>query len=228
MNKKFYTQYPLSKKKYQLNDIIDLKKYNFNTNYSDRFKGYTYNIKDENIHKLIYYNKLNKCNFFYFNKFKKINFTDLKYLPLDTYFFITYEIVGTSFFAKTENNKLFIFNKYNEYFNENVIDDYFKVEYISNKYTDYILEFKIYENELYLINMFNNFEIKNREYIYKISNLFDVKIPKLVNTNLTSFDEKMLDMFYNDYLLDVNILIEKRNYYFTFMFKNNKYLLYKI
>jgi len=189
-----------------------------------------YNIDNTLIHKVFYYNKDRKISGFYFDKYKKISFDMLDNLPFDTDHFITYEIIGYSIFVISNNKTIYSFNKYKKCDNElnNYIDNNYKLKYLINKYDKYIFEFKLFDNELFLISIFNNIEIKNYTFIKNVSNMYDIKIPKLVNSNLYKFGNGMMDVFYNDYYWNNSIFLKNRNYYLTFMFQNNKYLLYKL
>ena len=189
-----------------------------------------YNIDDNIIHKVSYYSKVRKFSSFYFDKYKKISPTILDKLPFDTDNFITYEIIGYSIFAISVNKKVYLYNKYKKYDNElnHYINNDYKLKYLITKYSSYIFEFKLFNNELFLISVFNENEIKDYEFIKKISDIHDIKIPKLVNSNLHKFGNNMFDIFYNDYFLNDSVFLKDRNYFLTFMFKNNKYLLYKL
>lgn len=189
-----------------------------------------YNIDNKLIHNVSYYDKTRKFTSFYFDKYKKITMDTLAKLPFDTNHFITYEIIGYSVFAVSINKEIYLFNKYKKYdqkLNKYINDDY-KLRYLINKYNNYTLEFKLFNNELFLVNIFNDKKIKDYRFIKNISETYEIKIPKLVDSNLHKFGNGMMDIFYDDYYLNNNIFVKDRNYYLTFIFKNNKYLLYKL
>jgi hypothetical protein len=151
-------------------------------------------------------------------------------LPFDTEHFITYEVEGSSFYFIKFNKKVYTFNKFNSdiELNINEIFDTYKIEYILNKYSEYIFEFKYYNNELYIVNIFNKNEILTYNDLEKISKIYDIKIPKKVNIELYKFGNKMIDYFYNDYYINNDVFSKNRKCFLTFKFKNGKYLLYKM
>jgi hypothetical protein len=189
-----------------------------------------YDINDNIIHKIFYYDKKSKFNLFYLNNYKRIPEDLIKFLPFDTKNFITYEIIGHSIFAISYNNNIITFSKYNKIDNllTQEIKNNYKIKYLLNKYKNNIFEFKLFNNDIYLVNIFNENEIKDYEYIKSLAYLYDINIPKYVNSNLCKFGNNMLDTFYNDYFLNTQIHLKNRNYYLTFIFENNKYLLYKL
>jgi hypothetical protein len=96
-----------------------------------------YNISDELLHKVFYYNKKTKISSFYFNKYKKILPENLNGLPFDTENFITYEVIGYSAFAISNNKNIYVYNKYKTFdrpLNDYIENDY-KLKYLLNKYS---------------------------------------------------------------------------------------------
>lgn len=102
-------------------------------------------------------------------------------------------------------------------------------KYIIDKYSkDDTLEFKLYNNIVYLVNIFNKNGCKHLDYIERIAKQFDIATPVRVNSAILKQGQKIIDSFYNDYYLNNSNFILNRCYYLTFFFRNNRTLLCKI
>jgi len=102
-------------------------------------------------------------------------------------------------------------------------------KYLIDKYgNDYILEFKLFNGTIFLVNMFNKLGPVDFEKIEFISDWYDIKIPRKIHSSFFKQGIKTLDNFFNDYYLNTKKIIKNIDYYITFKFRNNFYLFYKL
>ena len=195
-----------------------------NSYYSDSNKNFITKIIKTHKQKKIF-------NLFYFNQYKKIDDDILSILPYETYNYVTQEVLGISVFAKKENNTRCIYTKYKkrDIELENLLRTEMNCKYLIDKYgSDYILEFKLFNGTIFLVNMFNKFGPVDFEKIEYVSDWYDIKIPRKINCAFFKQGIKTLDNFFNDYYLNTKKLIKNIDYYITFKFRNNFYLFYKL
>lgn len=231
MDNKFVNLYSKNKRSVQEKDVVSLPISITNVYFTNRYNNFIYNTNNENIHYLRFFEKNTKSDFFYFNRYKTIKESLISYLPFDTNHFITQEIVGHSVFVQKIDKKRYFYNKYSSkcFELENILHDDIYYKYFIDKYAkQYTLEFKLYNKEVYLVNMFNTNSIVTIDTMQKFADQFNIKTPKKIKTQIFKKGKKQLDNFYNDYYLNVDNFIYSRNYYVTFYFKNNKILLYKL
>lgn len=231
MDIKFANLYSKNKRTIQENDITSFPILSSNIYYDCRQNNYIYNKDNKYIHHVRFFEKNKSVNFFYLNKYRSISQDIISRLPFDTKHFVTQEVIGESVYARKIDNKRYIFTKHNTRCNEleNILRDEMKYKYIIDKYSKYYtLEFKLYNNVVYLVNMFNNDECVHFDEIKRIANQFDISVPKEVNSLVFRQGIKSLDNFYNDYYMNADNFIHERDYYITLYFKNKKTLLYKI
>lgn len=231
METKFSSSYSSTKRKIQENDIFQFPLNDTKLYYSDRQNNYLYNIDKENIHHVNFFERNKSIKLFYLNKYKTIKEDTIKYIPFDTEHCITQEICGKSVFVSKVDNKRYFFTRYKEKNDELVelLRSKIEYKYIIDKYSKlYTLEFKLYNNVVYLVNAFNSNKILHYNEIYKIANQFDIRTPKEVNNLILKQGIRTLDTFYNDYYLSTDNFIHDKNYFITIFFKNNKFLLYKL
>ncbi len=225
--KKFISTYSNNSKAYWGNDIIEQSSPNIR--YTKIFNGMLYNIDCNNIHYITLHTKCKNIKLFYYNKYKTINYNDITKLPFDTEFYITREVEGPSYFATKENNKTIIYSKYGYIIDNGLILDDKLCKYLIDKHGDkYVIEFKINNNEVYIVNMFSDKEILSIYDITKIANWFNIKTPTIINPSIFTHSIDMINSYYNSYYYDVCTKCKSTDYLLTFRFRNNKYLLYKV
>lgn len=209
---------------------FDIKNFNFNVKYTKIFNQFVYSDQNKNVVILKSLNKKYDNKLFYFDKFKNILPCDVGILPYDTEFYITKGIPGNSVFMSRVNGKRLSFTKYQKYNHElkTNLESHKTIRYLIDKCKDYIVEFKKYNGEIYIINIFNEYEILSYDEIKKLSDYYEIKYLKKINHNIINYDtcvasKKYNDKYFND-LYDENM----HEYFYTAMFRNGKYIFCKI
>jgi len=226
--KTFVSTYSLNSKMCWVDDIIS------STNpkiikYNKIFNGMIYNIENNNIHYIKVHNNGANINLFYYNKYKTIEYDKIIKLPFDTEFYITKEVEGASYFVTKKNNKTIFYSKYNYKIDNSVIKNNQLCKYLIDKYCDkYIVEFKINNNEIYIVNMFSEKEILPINKIVNIAEHFNMKTPTIINPTIFKYSIDMINSHYNSYYYNMNNVYKSSDYLLTFRFRNDKYLLYKV
>ena len=230
MEKRFVNLYSKSKRIQWEQDIITFP-IDSCPSYQLRWNNFIYSKTTNRIHNVRFINKNIKEDLFYINKYKLISSEIIDFLPFDTFNFITQEIPSFSVYATKRNNRRFIYTRHTERNNklEQLLRSDITLRHLIDRFAkQHIIEFKLYMDSIYIVNIFNENEILDIEKIKTIAERFDLKCPRKINKNVFIKGKQVLDRCYNDFYLNDNNMTPNLNYFLTFVFNNNKYLLYKI